>query len=482
MKNHSKLLMFAITTLLIASLVGCAAPATATTAPTQTSAAQATEMPTATSAPATSEPTQASAGPVTIRYAAWNLGTAEENNIQRQLIKAYTDAHPNVTVEIVDMSDPNNVGWDALLTTLAAKGSLPDVFMANNVPLYVNNGWLADVTDLVKNDPDWKDIPQPLKDAFTYSGKVLSIPAGQYIMGYFVNQDLYNAANLTPPEYGVSVDDFLNGAKQLTDVQKGILGLDEYFPIEGWYPSTQDPNLKYYSFDGTKMNYDSPAFKAAVAKAAEMLPYTWQGLTDAQKPNFKSKGPWELFLNQEVGAKWDASWNFGSWVKDAKFNWDFIGIPGGNQAIVFDAMSISKTTSNLPAAYDFAKWMTFSIDGYKKQAELSKAAGEAPNLPVAVNADTLALFKTFIDKPGVNKALDNLNNSLLESLPKVVPGYIQARFEGKPGINIGSDQDVTIGWMLDNAPLGKFKFEDYSAKLQDYANKILADAAAQIKK
>ena len=28
-------------------------------------------------------------------------------------------------------------GWEANLTGYAAKGELPDVFMANNVPLYV---------------------------------------------------------------------------------------------------------------------------------------------------------------------------------------------------------------------------------------------------------------------------------------------------------------------------------------------------------
>jgi hypothetical protein len=278
------------------------------------------------------------------------------------------------------------------------------------------------------------------------------------------------------------VDDFFKVATQLNNPAKGILGLDEQFSIEGWYPNTVDSKLKYYSFDGTHMNYNSAAFKEAVAKTKEMIPYTWQGLTDAQKTNFKSKGPWELLMNQEVGVRWDATWGVPDMVKNAKFNWDFIGSPGGNQCIVFDAMAVAKTTANLQEAYNFAKWMTFSSESYKKQAELAKAMGSAPQLPVAVDADSLALFKTFVDKPGINQALDNLDNSMLESLAKVVPGYIQARWEGKPGIDIGADKDVNIGWMLDNAPAGKFKFEDYSAKLEEFANKILDDAKAAISK
>jgi ABC-type glycerol-3-phosphate transport system substrate-binding protein len=174
------------------------------------------------------------------------------------------------------------------------------------------------------------------------------------------------------------------------------------------------------------MNYNSQAFKDAVSKTTEIIPYTWQGLSDADKKNFKSVGPWELFTNQEVGVRWDASWNLSGWIQNAKFNWDFIGIPGGSQAIVFDAMVVSKTSPNLEQAYDFAKWMTFSSQAYQKRAEIAKAAGAGLNLPIAMDANSVALFKSFVDKPGINKALDNLNNSLLESLAKVIPGYIQA--------------------------------------------------------
>ncbi len=494
MRTTSKLITFVITITVIASLfVGCAPQPTATTAPTQAPAATQPPEPTATTkpteppAPPTAAPTNTPAPtateapkPVTLRYANWNLGTAAENNIQRQMVHVYTETHPNVTIQFVDMSAEG--GWDAVLTGYAAKGQLPDVFMANNVPLYVQNGWLADLSDITKADKDWANIPQALKDAFTYSGKTLAVPAGQFIMGYFVNQDLYEAANLTAPEYGVSVDDFFAVAKQLNNPSKGILGLDEQFSIEGWFPSTVDKNLKYYGFDGTKMNYNSAAFKESVAKTAEMIPYTWQGLTDDQKKVFKSKGPWELFMNQEVGVRWDASWSIPDLVKNAKFNWDFIGIPGGNQAIVFDAMVVSKTSPNLEQSYDFAKWMTFSSEGYAKQAELAKAMGSGLNLPIAIDDASVALFKSFVDKPGVNQAISNLNGSLLESLAKVVPGYIQARWEGKPGIDIGTDKDVNIGYMLDNAPSGKFKFEDYSARLEEFANKIMADAAALLNK
>ena len=485
MKTLTRLFNAVFVVVLAFGLVACGSTATptpttppaTTEAPTQKPTEAATEAPTETP---TEAPTEAAPQPVTLRYANWNLGTEEENNIQRQLIKAYTDANPHVTIEIVDMSGEG--GWDAILTGYAAKGQLPDVFMANNMPLYVKNGWLADLTPLVSQDPAWTNVPQVLKDAFTYSGKVLGLPAAQFIMGYFVNKDLFAAANLDAPEYGVSVEDFFAATTALNNVEQGVLGLDEMEFIVGWYPSTQDSRLKWFSFDGTNMNYNSAAFKAAIAKTAEMKPYTWQGLTDEQKKNFKSQGPWELFLNQEVGVRWDGGWSMPGYVQNATFDWDFVGIPGGNQALVADVMAVSKTAANLEEAYKFARWMTFSPEAYAKEAELAKAMGSAPKMPVSVDAASLELYKTFVNKPGVFKAMDNLENSLIESLAKIVPGYINARWEGKPGIDIGEDKDVNMWYMFNFAPEGRFKYEDYAPKLEEFANKILADARAELPK
>ncbi len=488
MKASAKLINLAMIATVVASLVACAPQATPTAQPAATQPEAATAAP-ATAAPATAAPATAAPvatappaapEPITLRYANWNLGTEEENNIQRQLIKAYTDLNPHVTIEFVDMSGEG--GWDAVLTAYAAKGELPDVFMANNVPLYVSNGWLADLTDLVKDDADWQNVPQVLKDAFTYDGRVLGLPAAQFIMGYFVNKDLYEAANLDAPEYGFSLDEFNEGIEALTDVSKGRLGLDEQEFVAGWYPSTVDSNLKWFSFDGTNMNYNSAAFKEGLAKMGEVKPYTWQGLSDEQKANFKSTGPWELFLNQEVGLRWDASWNVPNYIQNATFEWDFVGIPGGNQALVADVIVVSKTAADVEQAYQFAKWMTFSSAAYIKEAELARAAGSAPKIPVSIDEASLELYKEFVDKPGVLMALDNLDSSLIESLAKIVPGYINARWEGKPGIDIGEDKDVNMWYMFNFANEGRYKYEDYAAKLEEFANKILAEARASMNK
>lgn len=473
MKRYQQAIRLFLMVMFVLMLVGCG-----TGTSTQSEPTAVPQAPTQPAAAETTPTEPAPAVPVTLRYANWNLGTEEENNIQRQLVKAYTDAHPHVTIEFVDMSAEG--GWDAVLTSYAAKGELPDVFMANNVPLYVQNGWLADLTPFVQNDADWANVPQVLKDSFTYNGKVLGLPAAQFIMGYFVNKDLYEAANLDAPEYGFTVAEFEKAVTSLTNIPQGVLGLDEMEFVMGWYANAQDPNLKWFSFDGQRMHYNSAAFKTAIAKAGEMRPYTWQGLSDEQKANFKSAGPWELFLNQEVGMRWEGGWNIPNFVQNATFDWDFVGVPGGNQALVADVIVVSKTAANLQEAYNFAKWMTFSSEAYAKEAELARAMGSAPKIPVSVDAASIALYKEFADKPGILAALENLDNSMVESLAKIVPGYINARWEGKPGIDIGDDKDVNMWFMFNFANDGRYKYEDYAAQLERFANQILADAAAQL--
>lgn len=487
MKTKARWITFVITAILMISLLGCAPQAT-TEAVSPTAAGDQPQTGDATEAPmdeatepmeeATSEPSGGETGsdePVTIRYANWNLGTEEENNIQRQMVAAYTEMHPNVTVEFVDMSAEG--GWEAVLTSYAAKGELPDVFMANNVPLYVQNGWVADLTEYVSADPAWENVPEVLVDTVTYDGKVLGLPAAQFVMGYFVNKDLYEAANMDAPEYGFTVAEFEEAVEGLHDVDQGVLGLDEMEFIMGWYPNTVDPNLRWFGFDGEKMNYNSTGFKEGVQKAGELMAYTWQGLSEEQKTNFKSVGPWELFLNQEVGMRWDASWSVPSYVQSAPFEWDFIGFPGGNQALVADVMVVGATSENIPASYDFARWMTFSPEAYQKEAELARAMDSAPKMPVSVDDASVELYKEFVQVPGIHAALENLDASPVESLAKVIPGYINARWEGKPGIDVGDDKDVNIGFLIANANSGRYKWEDYSAQLEEFANGILADAA-----
>jgi len=266
----------------------------------------------------------------------------------------------------------------------------------------------------------------------------------------------------------------------LNDPANGVLGLDEQEFIAGWYAHTQDDTLGWWSYDGNHMSLDSTAFMAAIAKAVESKPLTWQGLTDAQKTAFISTGPWELFLNKEAGVRWDGAWMAPTFATTATFNWDFIGLPGGGQSLVLDLLAVSKTAPNLEEAYEFAKWMSFSPAAYANEVEFTAAAGSFPKFPVAMDDASIAAYKTIVDKPGLTAAYDNLDASITESLVKIVPGYGDARWDGKPGINVGTDQDVNMWYMFNAAITGTINYADYATQLNTFVNGLMDTARAAI--
>jgi len=90
---------------------------------------------------------------------------------------------------------------------MAARGELPDVWMVDHGPYYVAQGWTADLTALTAADPDWQFVSSKVREYMTLNDKVTFLPTAQYLQGYWVNTDLYEAANLDAPTYGMSVDD-----------------------------------------------------------------------------------------------------------------------------------------------------------------------------------------------------------------------------------------------------------------------------------
>jgi hypothetical protein len=57
----------------------------------------------------------------------------------------------------VQRHDP--LTWEESLASAARAGTLPDVFVIRSLPLAIANGWLADLTDLVFADPEWRAVP-----------------------------------------------------------------------------------------------------------------------------------------------------------------------------------------------------------------------------------------------------------------------------------------------------------------------------------
>lgn len=418
---------------------------------------------------------------VVIRYGNWNLGTEEEDNIERRMIEAFEEVYPHIKIEIEE-SLQGGGDWNEKLSSLASANNMPDVFMQTDMSLGLANDWLYDLTELVKDDEDFANVSEIVKQTVTFNDRIVSLPFAQHILGYWVNKDLFNERNLDYPEFGVSVEDFVEAVKNVTDINNGVVGMEQVDQIVEWYPAALNPELGWFTFDGENYHLNSEEFIKAVNLANELQSnnYAYLSLSEEQKANFNSENGWEAWMNGEIGIKWDGSWAAQGFTENASFETDFIGIPGGRGAITIDIIGISKTTEHPEEAYLFAKWMSFGKEGFLKRLEIANEMGVPVNgVPINTDQEILEEYFANMSYPGILKAYQNLGNAIVEPM-KTVPGYIQARWEGVTGVRVAEAENANIAQLINAFINGELKVEDYADQLNDLANNIYQGAKQAI--
>lgn len=405
---------------------------------------------------------------VTITYASWNLGTEEENNLERRMIAAYEEEHENVTIEIVDSISAKD--YRNSMTTAAAAGKLPDVFMVDNVPYASGNDWLYDVSKLTEKDEDFKKISEPVRESAKVDGKTMVIPAGQYLAGYFVNTELFEAENVKQPQIGYSLSDLDKAVKSMTKLNQGMMGLANEQNLIEWYPNLIDKKLQWYTFDGKEFHLNSDAFKQAIVKAQEYAKNnSFDALDQEQKEEFSGLTEMEAWLAGDIAMYYGGTW-LANDFQDASFEYEFIGLPDKKNVIVNDYMGISKETKHAEEAYDFAKWMSFSKEGMEERIDLCEEDNLIwASLPIINDEDLNDKYFEWNEIKGVKEAYANLDNSIVENT-KTLPGYSDARYDAKTGVQIETKENATIGDLIYLMIRNGVNPDDYLDQINKLAN------------
>ena len=121
--------------------------------------------------------------PLTIRRMRRRLGMATEASHRFERGADY-DAAATALARALELIEQMKADQDLratpimAVTAYAAKGELPDVFMANNMPLYVSNGWLADLTSMVEVSDRFHIKPLLRALTFPQDAYVLAVGMG----------------------------------------------------------------------------------------------------------------------------------------------------------------------------------------------------------------------------------------------------------------------------------------------------------------
>ncbi len=458
----SKIISVALSLSIIATFfVGCGKEETVT--PTTTSNSQ---VATSTSSESTT------AAPVTggIKYNFW--GNADQAKAIQAQIDTFTQKNPGIKVDL-DFADWGNY-WTKLATQSAA-GSAPDVFaMSTTLYLadYASKGYLADVGELATKDNfDLTKYYKAALDLSSYDGKVYGLPQDINTIVLAYNTDMFAKAGLSAPPANATWDDILTMAKKLTIDKNGKTSEDAGFDPKNveqwglanyatWIDGFVDPMANSYgeglvSVDGTKSNLLGTASKT-----------TFQYLYDAVwkyhvSPDFDTVPAWtDIFAQGKCAIYPLASYllyGYADASKGIKINYDVMQMPQGTNGKNFNPVQskgicISPTSKNIPAAWEFAKYIA-SEESYK--SVVSTGAGLSPI--ASINED-LFLKAGFGPK--------NTKQIYLDALQNPCPLWQTVK---------AGDANTKIGEISEIIMKNKVSVDEGLKKMDDAVNEFLAD-------
>lgn len=475
-----------------------------TTTEDETTTAELTDTNESTTKPEETTKTDPNVTVVTLAH--WGIGTEEDNNIWRRRVALFNETHDNIQIEIVD-DFVGGLPWEEWLVTKAAAGEFPDVLTINSVPEYVLKDYIGDIASVVKDDPEWNDIPQYLRDAVTYGDKVYAVPSSQNYQGYYANLrliDLYGGDSENYTNFDFTVEEFINDIKAMKSVNTtegdgiiGILNANDFF---NWLPSANDETgkIQHFAWNGEKIDFLADPFIDALNQAADLYAgrYTFNAYSD-QRPTEEDKTEREIifgdnwdgkvFRNGQMGFLYDGTWSVNGLANDIKdlFDFEFVGVPGSKVIGVTDFFGISKSAKDKAAAYEVAKYLSFGKQGILDALEMIEEVKEneeinlsLDGLPVNESQEIIDVWFDAFPIESIKKMYEKVaagEVTVLLEPNKIVPGYLTARFNydtGVPSLRPGQEGNTyKIGDLIWDAAMGA-----HGINYTDLMTSQLADA------
>jgi len=280
----------------------------------------------------------------------------------QHLIDLWNSSHDDkVTVTVI----PDNQMVTKLATGSQA-GDVPDMvsFDLIYMPDFMKAGFLKDITDEMKADPNYAGVAKAYQDIATYDGKIYGAGFTPDVSVLLWNKDLFKAAGLDPDKAPATIQEIHEDAKKIT-----ALGNDTY----GYYFSGSCP--------GCNIFVTSPMMVAAGSKIlpanGEDEALTGDGVKDVLT---EMKAMWDEKLipdsaQADTGANFFATFETGkigiqgtggfaiSALKNDKPDLNFgIGVlPGtkegqGSAFVGGDVIAIPAASKNADIALKFIHW------------------------------------------------------------------------------------------------------------------------------
>lgn len=170
-----------------------------------------------------------------------------------------------------------------------------------NFPLYASEGILAPVED--GNGAVADDIPQTMRDLYTYDGTLYSFPNNRDAIAVWYNKKLFDAAGLDYPTEDWTTEDFTETASALTG--DGVWGASVTTDGRATYTATiRNEGGSILNDDRTAAALNSPEGEAGVEFWADLV----ASGSSPTLTQIAEDDPFSLFLSEKVAMVPSGSW------------------------------------------------------------------------------------------------------------------------------------------------------------------------------
>ena len=353
----------------------------------------------------------------------WNYWDGKNGEAMQSLVDRHNEEHPDVEVENVF------IGFNDLLPKLqaaAAGGDAPDLAAADLIwmPKLANSGAIVPLDDnIAEAGIELDDFYPALLTVGRYQDKTYGLPVSTNNLQLFYNKELFERAGLDPTKPPTTWDELRQMAKQCTDEDAGVYGMELFTePGEGLTWQFQvylwQTGGEFLTEDLAKAAFNSPAGEQALQFWVDLLQ------TDKSAP----LAPWGQFGQGKACMAMDGSWMVGGMTAESPFDFGTAQMPipaggepatnmGGEQLVVFET-----TPEEQQAAFDFVAWLTSP----EVQTEWDKQTGFTPvREAVATSPDYLAFVEEQLPAllPFVENQKNARNRPPVENYPEISDAF-----------------------------------------------------------
>jgi multiple sugar transport system substrate-binding protein len=357
-------------------------------------------------------------GSVTLTF--WHGYTDAEADSLTALLDEWNAANPDVQIEPLFV---NNDRALQKLTVALQAGEPPDITYqyGSSLPQLAAAPGLVDLTTWT-GDPEvgWEDFVQGARDAATFEGRVLGVPALIDNLAVVYNTTLFDAAGLEYPTDQWTWDDFRAAAAALTDPSTQQFGFS--YPMDATEDSVWHFDPLLWQNGGSILTEDGSqaAFNSAEGVEALQVLVTMAVEDESVFLDIQNSAYTGLFNNGKIGMLVTGPWDLSSFT-DVEYGVEILpGFGGNHQTIAGPDMwtVFDNGGGRAQAALDFVAWLTAP----EQMMADALATGHLPfRLSVIEDAAFIEEFGAAF--PGVDVFAENLAN--VEQARPVLAAYPQ---------------------------------------------------------